>query len=175
MAKENMKKKYITTIIAVVVVGLLVFLVFCMREGLQNKACRGNMRCIGLALSMYAQSWEGEYPPDLLAIFPDIVNDPKIFISCPYFQREDKNINDQAAWEYLDGLTEKTLSDSIVMFCRESHRGKRRNVLYIDCFVPFLKEEDFQKELRRMLNTPEYRKQYTEEAIKIMEKYLEEE
>ena len=147
---------------------------FVLRGLMRDKACRDNMRNIGLALSLYAGSWEGQYPQDIMALFPDVVNDSKIFISCPYFPKEDKYISGQAAWVYLPELTAESMSDSVVMFCREMHRGKRRNVLYWDCSVSFLEKEEFQNELKRMLTTPEYRKQYTEEAIKIMEKYLKE-
>ena len=102
-----------------------------------------------------------------------------IFRDCPYHPsfKKDKG---ELGLEYLPGLSEKCLPDSIMLFCKNSHRGEGRNVLYwpprygmaYPTYYGLIKEETFQKELKRILNTPEYRKQYTEEAIKIMERYV---
>lgn len=145
----------------------------------RDRACRNCMGSISCALSMYSMSWNEQLPPTLNALYPDQVSDLDIFRCCHYSGK--RGDGEEFGLVYLPGLNVRCLPDTIIMFCKKSHRGEGRNVLSWPCGYPkaydgwpgIVKEDVFQNELKKMLNTPEYRAQYTEEAIKIMVRYLE--
>ena len=148
------------------------------RERGRDIQCRNCMGSLACAMSMYSMSRDEEFPLKIDGLYPDVISDHDIFRCCRYSgERGDGN---EYGLEYLSGLNANCLPDSVLLFCKKSHRGEGRNVLYwppkytkvFGHYPGLVSEEEFQQDLRRMLNTPEYRKQYTPEAIKTMGTYL---
>ena len=174
MAKENMNKKRIIELTLILVIGLggillsyYYFVKIPAKIKRNQTRCKANLRCVGFGITMYFDE-TGDIPKDINKLVPDYLPDNYI-LHCPASKEE-------ISYEYLKPKNiEESNSNAIAVFDKKPYHNGGRCVAYIDCHAAYLKEEEFQEELKRMLKTPEYRKQYTEEAIKIMEKYLEEE
>ena len=181
-----MKKrtKILITCLVVTVIVIAVGYPFWARDRERAFAllCRNAIGSLACAMTMYTQSWDDHLPHKLEGMYSESVPDMAIFRECKYHSSFKEDEGDFGL-EYLPGLTNDCKPDSVLLFCKKSHKGKGRNVLYWppkylkiwDGKPRLIPEDKFQKELKRMLETPKYRKQYTQEAIRIMEKYLEKE
>ena len=145
--------------------------------------CTQNKGQIAQSCLMYSMEYSGSFPPDLMDLIKTgHLDDVKVF-ECPALRERNNQflscnkIEDNSGMliVYLSGLTDKSLSDSVLTFCKYSYPDNSRNIGFIDRSVKKHSDKDFKKILSKMLNTPEYREQYSEEAIKIMESYLEKE
>jgi len=136
------------------------------RTTAKQVSCKNNLRQIGLAMSMYAVDQGDAFPPDLESLVPNQVYDKHIF-HCS------SSVKPGNSYTYLTGLTVKAPSDAIVVFDKEENHGFRgRNVLYVDAHVTWKSEQEFRKELQKML-TPAYKKHYNKQGIDIIRGILQ--
>lgn len=138
--------------------------------------CKRNLRQIGLALSMYAYKNNEKYPNDLLELFPKYFNDYKVLICREGQKGLKRNLHDKETnYIYLPGLTAEAPDDCIVIFDEKNNHDNGRNVLYLDAHTTWSEENEFKQELKRMLDDPTHRNQYSEKALDIMNRTLKQE
>jgi prepilin-type processing-associated H-X9-DG protein len=93
------------------------------REGHRISACRSNLRQIGLACHMWADDHGERYPPDLQALVPNYLDDPRTF-NCP---------RTASGYEYLPNRWAELPGYFFLAFDRRLHNnGAGFNVLYCD-------------------------------------------
>lgn len=155
------------------IAALLSYVVFWVRPAQakkNNTSCQCHLRCLNVALWNYVESHNnGVFPEKIEDIYPTTVSDRNL-LRC-------RISNDRISYAYLrmKSFDNKFNSTCIMLFSKEPIHMDGRNVSYSDCHIEWLSENAFQAELKRMLDNPKYRKQYTDEAIKTMEKYLKRE
>lgn len=109
--------------------------------------CRNNLRQIGMALFMYRQVTDGQWPKDLEMLVDKKYLTNRKVLRCPSARSPAGSV------DYVLVKTEGRgfdAADVIVYDRKENHKGGR-NVLQFDQQVLWLSEEDFKK---RMGNTP---------------------
>jgi len=158
---------------AVLVLGKIVL------AALQSRAmccdpCRGNLRQIGLAINGYSVDYDGEFPPTFRELYPDYVNNPKLF-SCP--AKRSKYTKDfvsgkvgerSSSYVYLPGRFVALPGDFILAYDKpDNHDGDGINVLFLDVHVAWRKMDtanaraNFQKELAEQeAQLPELRQRW---------------
>ena len=160
----------VIAIIAILASMLLPVLARAREEG-RRTACKNNLRQIGLALSMYAQSWDEMYPfrpgyandgsntgAALGLLYPDQVNDENIFhCKSDTGANRDPNIENDgtvtnssylyAAW----GANAGSASNLEVSADRDAlganaadfnHKGEGANMLFVDAHVTWETDKD---------------------------------
>jgi hypothetical protein len=136
--------------------------------------CGCNLRQIGCALARYASENDTQYPNDLLQLFPKYLNDYKVLICREGQKGLKRNLHDKETnYIYLPGLNSEAPDDCIVMFDKKNNHDNGRNVLCLEGFVIWHKEEEFKQELKRMLDDPTYKNRYSKKALDIMNGILE--
>jgi len=119
---------------------------------------------LGVAIHMYADLNNNNLPPDLEVLYPSLITDKLIF-RC----RISKNSN---AYIYLRMTNRDCNSNNIMLFSKEPVHKGGRVVGYLDAHTEWLPEELFRGKIQAILNNPEQVKDYSEEAIEIMNGYL---
>lgn len=168
-----MKKKGFTLIELLVVIAIIAILASMLlpvlaraREEGRRTACKNNLRQIGLALSMYAQSWDELFPltadddtncgATLGLLYPDNVNDENIF-HCksdtghkPIIEN-DGTVSDSSYCYAAYGANAGSASNLEVsgdqdalldLADRLNHKGKGANILYVDAHVAWEIDKD---------------------------------
>jgi prepilin-type processing-associated H-X9-DG protein len=110
-----------------------------------------NLKQIGLALHMYSQDNNENFPDDISALYPNYVGDMRIFI-CPSSK---VSSDTQISYVYIRGLSEQDSSDSIIAYdaSPDNHDGDGRNVLFLDGHVRWCTEKEFQKLLNKSIQS----------------------
>ncbi len=130
------------------------------RESARRATCKSTLRSLALACHMYADDSDEEFPPDLKALMPSYVGNPKVF-SCPSNPsnwRDFKGggpITEQSASFILEGgLGAYMPRELILIYDRKTHpsgkSGPGRNVAFVDAHVewwPAEREAEFQERL----------------------------
>lgn len=128
--------------------------------------CKRNLRQIGAACLMYTIDNDGVFPSDLILLIPGQIGDDQI-LACNIARKKSK---EKVLFVYFSGLRKDSLKDSVLAYCPYHEGGG--NVLYADGHVKWKKHSETKDELRKMLDTPGYRQQYSKQALELMEKIL---
>jgi len=156
----------VIAIIAILASMLLPVLARAREEG-RRTACKNNLRQIGLALSMYAQSWDEMFPVQpgytqagdnygeaLGLLYPDQVNDENIFHckSDTGAGRDPKiegGLVKNSSYTYSafavtasSASNLEIASDRDVLGTYKNHKGKGANILYVDAHVVWVADND---------------------------------
>jgi len=184
MAIKMNKKSSLILILSIFIVGCLAYILWVKFRPIERGmiTCKNDLKCIGTAIHMYADEHDGDFPPDLLSLMPTYLSDHRIF-RCHYIQGKRQReifgfLRDKDKIEvhyiYLSGPNLSSPDDFILAFCMESYDGRGRNVLFKDAHAQFLEEDEFHSNLLKIFNSEKYNKQYSKEAINLIEEYLKE-
>jgi prepilin-type N-terminal cleavage/methylation domain-containing protein len=137
---------FVISIIAVL--AAILFPVFARaRESARRTTCASNLSQIGVALNMYAQAYEGHYPPhnnDFRPLYPDVRNCDVIY--CPSDSTEHaapeelRGVSRSAqppysSYVYRGGLSNDNRADIPIAGERQAWHGDVVNVLYLGGYV----------------------------------------
>jgi prepilin-type processing-associated H-X9-DG protein len=119
-------------------------------------ACSSNLRMIGLAIRRYAQDHGEAFPPDFGALYPDYIDNPKLF-SCrakpSEWQRIQKTGEARPEWTsyvYVAGITDSDDTACVLAFDRPGNHGEDGlNVLFLDTHVEWCTFEEFEQHLAK--------------------------
>jgi prepilin-type processing-associated H-X9-DG protein len=120
------------------------------REAARQAVCRSNLKQIGLALAMYANDYQGQFPPKLQDLFPDYVTDKDLF-ECPQAPGVE-------GYVYVTGLSFESGPTGIAAFDRKGNHEDGRNVLFVDGHVEFMSEAHFEQATAKQPNAEVLRK-----------------
>ena len=125
----------LTVIAIIAILAAILFPVFARaREKARSTACMSNLGQLGLSLHMYAQDWEGCFPPAGVgardSLF-DYVNNEQVF-RCPSVYRESVpgNLEDWGSYQYYPGLTNDGAAKARLLSDREFPHNGRANVVF---------------------------------------------
>jgi hypothetical protein len=130
-------------LILAILVGLLLPAVSTKRESPLRPACKNNLSQIGIALHLYADDYDGAFPPTLLELYTYNYGDnPKIY-SCPngpssYEDFKTGKITERSSsYTYLPGRWSSLPGDFVLVYDKtpKNHGGDGFNVLYVDSSV----------------------------------------
>ncbi len=157
----------------------LVFLFLPARGNVRQRAhranCQSNLRQIGLAINMYSEDYDQDFPPCLAELWPDYVNNAKLF-KCP--ATADKGWQDFAAgkateksssYVYLPGRFAGAPGDFALAYDRskDNHKGDGINAVSVDGhveWVPAAKMAEFMKRTAdQEAQLPQLRRKWEEE------------
>ena len=106
------------------------------REEARKSRCLGNLKQIGLAMAIYANDHDDEFPPTLNDLMPAYLTDEGFF-HCP------SDRSDKPSYFYVPGLTAKdTRPILMVVIERGGTHADGRFVLFVDGHVRWLWEPD---------------------------------
>ncbi|NQT07197.1 MAG: type II secretion system protein [Candidatus Omnitrophica bacterium] len=145
-----MGKKAITLLELLIVVAVVCVislslspLIRSTREQGRRYVCAENLRKTTIALRRYAVGHKGIYPDDLSVLYPEYIDDLKIFI-CPSdvdasdIAKDGSDIDVTTSYLYSRGWTEKDPLSTILVCDKNdifgkdtNHRGKGGNVAYL--------------------------------------------
>jgi prepilin-type processing-associated H-X9-DG protein len=128
----------------------------CPQEPRRQFLCVCRLRQIGLAIKLYAQDHGEAFPPDLGVLYPEYVDNPKVF-SCPSNPGEWQRIEDTGearpewtSYVYVAGLTDADPAECVLAYCRPGNHGEDGlNVLFLDTHVEWCTFEEFEQHLAR--------------------------
>ena len=130
--------------IALSVVGLVLFVrvllpgVSNVRAEWEKAVCMGNLKQIGMAMSLYAGDYDDHFPPTLDVLLPRYVKD-ELLLHCP------SDRSGERSYVYVPGLGVDERPTVIVAFDRRGNHLNGRIVLYVDGHIGWRSEEDFQR------------------------------
>jgi prepilin-type processing-associated H-X9-DG protein len=116
---------------------VLIPALFRAREEARKSACLGNLKQIGLAMAIYANDHDDNYPPTLNDLMPKYLTDEGLF-HCP------SDRSDKPSYLYVPGFTAKDRAMAMVVIERGGIHAHGRHVLFVDGHVWFRREADFQ-------------------------------
>ena len=117
------------------------------REKALRLKCMNNLKQIHLAMVMYRNDHDDDYPPTLQALIKGKYITRKV-LECPGKRSKVKNRVD---YGLVRTAKRKLKNDDILVYDRKGNHTDGRNVLLVDGQVLWLKEADFRK---RMGNEP---------------------
>ena len=137
------QKTAVTLVELVAVVGIFLIMaaaltpfVRMIKERAGRIACANNLMRISLGLHTYASENNDAFPPNLGALYPNYINDEKVF-DCP--MSKTAGTKDAPDYDYTPGLTEDSPAiDSIVQDLDGNHKGTGGNILRINGSVEWL-------------------------------------
>ncbi len=132
-------------------------------ESARRATCKSNLRQIGLAIQMYAEDNDGWFSPSFKELFPNYIDNPKVF-SCPAYPSSWEDFSPggtvtakSSSYVYIRGLRADTPADFVLAFDKLRNHTKEktgeppgRNVVFADAHVewwPARREEEFQRKL----------------------------
>lgn len=130
-------------VVGVLVIGLLVSILLPSlsraRELSKRTVCAANLRGIGQAMYIYAQSEpDGAFPDDIQKVLSSGFTTPKQFV-CP------SSLGGIQSYYYVPGQTTNSAPNGVLLFeDPANHNGEGGNVLYQDGHVQFIKGQQFQ-------------------------------
>jgi competence protein ComGC len=93
--------------------------------------CQSNLKTIGLALYMYANSNDGRFPPSVKTLYEEKYLSDKAIMDCPF--RKKTGTIDDPDYVYVAGLSLKSSKNQPMVFDKDSnHSGSGRNVLFLN-------------------------------------------
>ena len=136
------------------------------REQARRAVCMSNLKQIGLALHMYAMDYDEHFPENLSALYPKYVSDLKVFIcpSRPGVTKEDVKKDFNICYKYVKGMSELYSDNCLIAYDKkENHKGKGRNVCFVDGHLEWVPEEEWdsvwKKHLQELQKFEEEKKQ----------------
>ncbi len=160
--------------------GLMLPAVSRVRESARRASCKSNLRQIGLGIHMWADDNDEKFPPDLKSLYPDYVDNPRVF-SCPssrstYRDFESGNVTaSSSSYAYLPGR-EAVFPGSFVLAYDKSadnHSGDGFNVLYCDAHVEWWSAKRL-KEFNDLIDAQDAVVEKIRKDPKNRDKYLQE-
>ncbi len=126
------------------------------RESARRAHCANNLRQIAVGCAMYAQENDGHLPSRLEQLYPEYVDQPKIF-SCPsspsnYQDFEKGTVTKKSSSYVLVPEFKETMPGSTILAydkSAENHSGAGRNVAFVDAHVEWMRESAFQAALKK--------------------------
>ena len=107
------------------------------RERAHAIKCADNLRKISLALHLYAAGHDDGFPARLADLYPNYVDDEKVF-DCPATKTPD--MPSETDYAYTSGLTEASPAKDIIVRDLDGNHGKSgKNVLKVDGSVGWKK------------------------------------
>ncbi|GEM_PF-2514594 len=157
-----------------VVLALLVLALSCSHAFAETDAaapgeargvCMANLKQMGLAMQMYAQDYNEQFPDDPKILFSKHYISTLEILICP--AHKSLNSDSSISYVYVRGLTAKDRPNGILMYdaSTDNHEGQGRNVLFLDGHVRYCVEKDFQELLAKFL--AEYREKVELTAVEI--------
>lgn len=132
------------TLIELLIVSIIFTLTFASLTPIVNRVkeranivkCANNMRMISLSLHMYAADHEEKFPADLGELYPVYIKKEKIF-DCPAAQG--RTGVDKKSYEYVQGLTESSAGEEVIVYDKDFNHGKRgRNLVRVNGSVEWV-------------------------------------
>ncbi|MFA6636609.1 MAG: type II secretion system protein [Candidatus Omnitrophota bacterium] len=134
--KTNSKGFTIGELLVVFAVSAAIFLAFIPVIGYMNKRhlraeCEDNLKTIGVALYMYANKNDGEFPPSLKTLYEENYLSDKTTMNCPI--KKSTGTIDDPDYFYVPGLSLKTSENQPMAYDKEdNHPDRDRNVLFLN-------------------------------------------
>ena len=122
----------ITVVFTIIILVILILTPFInnIRTNAKLLGCKKNMQEISLALKLYANEHEGNFPPTLGALLEkSYVENERVF-DCPGNSRIGSR--EEPDYQYTTGYTKLSPSDEPIVFDKLENHKNGRNVLYID-------------------------------------------
>jgi len=135
-AIQNTKNGF-TLIEVVSVIGIFLLMTLILgpfvhiaKERAHKVTCEKNLMRISLALHSYALQHNNKFPGELIALYPDYVDDLKVF-DCP--DSKVCGTAERPDYVYVMGLTEASPLKTIIVEDKDGNHGRAgRNALRID-------------------------------------------
>ena len=145
-------------IVLIAIIGMMIPALGKAKDIAQRSVSASNMKQIGMALHIYAQDYDEQFPPTLMELYPKYINSPSVFW-CPTDKDSmptDINNNKMDAinsvrisYQYNSGYNIPSSSDIPLVWdngCGGSldNHKKGGNVLYLDGHVQWLPKEQWE-------------------------------
>ena len=117
------------------------------RDSAKSVQSKSNLHQIGLACHLWADDHDEVFPPDLLALFPQYLDNKKL-LACPQSEQHAASGVDYA---YVAGLRAADPPGTILAFELEAGAGGKVNVLYADAHVLAVGRDELNKSLAEQM------------------------
>lgn len=122
--------------IFLVMIGVLAPFVHIAKVRANRLNCSWNLRKISLGLHAYAADHDDVFPSNLAALYPNYIDDEKVF-DCPASKAA--GTKEEADYEYVAGLTERVdPKDVIARDIEGNHKKAGKNVLRVNGSVEWV-------------------------------------